>query len=133
MYDYRIKRGSIRVVDGDTIKCVLDLGFSILHKATIRLAGINCPETRTRNLVEKELGKKAKSRLKELIKGQDIELHCEKEKGKFGRVIGTLWVNDTLGSDTENLAYTTKRNLNKQMIQEGHAREYTGGKRLPWV
>ena len=123
MYDYRIKRGSIRVVDGDTIKCVLDLGFSILHKATIRLAGINCPETRTRNLVEKELGKKAKSRLKELIKGQDIELHCEKEKGKFGRVIGTLWVNDA----------TTKRNLNKQMIQEGHAREYTGGKRLPWV
>jgi len=124
MYDYRIKRGSISVVDGDTIKCVLDLGFSILHKATIRLAGINCPETRTRNLVEKELGKKAKIRLQELIKGQDIELHCEKEKGKFGRVIGTLWVNDTVA---------IKRNLNKQMIQEGHAREYTGGKRLPWV
>jgi len=131
MYDYRIKRGSISVVDGDTIKCVLDLGFSILHKATIRLAGINCPETRTRNLVEKELGKKAKSRLKELIKGQDIELHCEKEKGKFGRIIGTLWVNDT--TKMKNGATYTKRNLNKQMIQEGHAREYTGGKRLPWV
>jgi len=124
MYDYKIKRGSVTVVDGDTIKCVLDLGFSILHKATIRLAGINCPETRTRNLAEKELGKKAKARLKELIKGQDIELHCEKEKGKFGRVIGTLWVNDTTA---------IKRNLNKQMLQEGHAREYTGGKRLPWV
>ena len=53
MYDYRIKKGSVQVVDGDTIRCVLDLGFSILHKATIRLAGINCPETRTRNLVEK--------------------------------------------------------------------------------
>ena len=128
MYDYKIKRGSVYVVDGDTIKCVLDLGFSILHKATIRLAGINCPETRTRNLAEKELGKKAKSRLKELIKGQDIELHCEKEKGKFGRVIGTLWVNDTIGA-----AYTRKRNINKQMVTEGHAREYTGGKRLPWV
>ena len=76
MYDYRIKKGSVQVVDGDTIRCVLDLGFSILHKATIRLAGINCPETRTRNLVEKELGKKAKARLKELVKGQDIELHC---------------------------------------------------------
>ena len=124
MYDYKINRGSITVVDGDTIKCVLDLGFSIMHKATIRLAGINCPETRTRNLVEKELGKKAKARLKELLKGQDVELHCEKEKGKFGRVIGVLWVCDSP---------TVKRDLNKQMVSEGHAREYTGGKRLPWV
>jgi|TARA_R110000824_G_scaffold52052_5_gene144679 endonuclease YncB( thermonuclease family) len=124
MYDYKIKRGSITVVDGDTIRCVLDLGFSILHKATIRLAGINCPETRTRNLVEKELGKKAKSRMKELVKGKEIELHCAKEKGKFGRVIGILWVCDSP---------TVKRNLNRQMISEGHAREYTGGKRLPWV
>jgi len=124
MYDYKIKRGSVRVVDGDTIRCVIDLGFSILHKATIRLAGINCPETRTRNLAEKELGKKATARLKELVTGQDIELHCEKEKGKFGRVIGTLWVKDT---------ELIMRNLNIQMISEGHAREYTGGKRLPWV
>ena len=124
MYDYKIKRGSITVVDGDTIKCVLDLGFSIMHKATIRLAGINCPETRTRNLVEKELGKKAKARLKELLKGQDVELHCEKEKGKFGRVIGVLWVCDSP---------TVKRDLNNQMLSQGHAREYTGGKRLPWV
>ena len=124
MYDYRIKKGSVQVVEGDTIRCVLDLGFSILHKATIRLAGINCPETRTRNLVEKELGKKAKARLKELVKGQDIELHCEKEKGKFGRIIGTLWVYDS---------EWILRNLNRQMVQEGHAREYTGGKRLPWI
>ena len=124
MYDYKIKRGSVRVVDGDTIRCVIDLGFSILHKATIRLAGINCPETRTRNLAEKELGKKATARLKELVTGQDIELHCEKEKGKFGRVLGTLWVKDT---------ELIMRNLNIQMISEGHAREYTGGKRLPWV
>ena len=124
MYDYKIKRGSVTVVDGDTIRCVLDLGFSILHKATIRLAGINCPETRTRNLAEKELGKKAKARLKELVKGQDIELHCEKEKGKFGRIIGTLWVYDS---------EWILRNLNRQMISEGHAREYTGGKRLPWI
>ena len=124
MYDYKIKRGSVTVVDGDTIRCVLDLGFSILHKATIRLAGINCPETRTRNLAEKELGKKAKSRMKELVKGQDIELHCEKEKGKFGRIIGTLWVYDS---------ELVMRNLNRQMVREGHAREYTGGKRLPWV
>ena len=124
MYDYKIKRGSISVVDGDTVKCVIDLGFSIMHKATIRLAGINCPETRTRNKAEKELGKKAKARLQELVKGQDIELHCEKEKGKFGRVIGVLWVCDSP---------TVKRDLNKQMVSEGHAREYTGGKRLPWV
>jgi len=123
MYDYRIKRGSISVVDGDTIKCVLDLGFSIMHKATIRLAGINCPETRTRNLVEKALGKKAKARMKELVKGQDIELHCEKEKGKFGRVIGTLWAKDS---------ELVMRNINRQMVSEGHARHYTGGKRLPW-
>ena len=64
------------------------------------------------------------ARLKELLKGQDVELHCEKEKGKFGRVIGVLWVCDSP---------TVKRDLNKQMVSEGHAREYTGGKRLPWV
>ena len=124
MYDYRIKKGSVQVVDGDTMRCVFDLGISILHKATIWLAGINCPETRTRNLVEKELGKKAKARVIELVKGQDIELHCEKEKGKFGRIIGTLWVYDS---------EWILRNLNRQMVQEGHAREYTGGKRLPWI
>ena len=124
MYDYNIKKGSISVTDGDTIKCVIDLGFSIMHKATIRLAGINCPETRTRNLVEKELGKKAKQHLKELLKGREIIIYCEKEKGKFGRVIGTLWAKDS--------EYVSS-NVNRQMIRDGHAREYTGGKRLPWI
>ena len=59
-----------RIVDGDTFDCILDLGFDVkLHKQRVRLAGIDTPESRTRNLEEKALGLKAKERLKELCEG----------------------------------------------------------------
>ena len=122
MYEYKAKL--IKVVDGDTVDAMIDCGFSVFRKERIRLRGINAPESRTRDKEEKKLGLAAKARLKELLKGQDVELHCEKEKGKFGRVSGVLWV---------CARPTVKRDLNKQMVSEGHAREYTGGKRLPWV
>ena len=117
MFDYMVKVG--RVVDGDTVDVIIDLGFSIHHKARVRLLGIDSPESRTRNREEKALGLASKARLKELLKGQKVRLECTKEKGKFGRVLGALWVGDV--------------NINLQLCAEGHARPYWGGRKVPWV
>jgi micrococcal nuclease len=116
-YEYHVKVQ--RVVDGDTVDVDIDLGFNVRHKARVRLMGIDSPESRTRNLEEKALGLASKARLKELLKGQQVRLECTKEKGKFGRVLGSLWVGD--------------RNINLQLCAEGHARPYWGGKKVPWV
>ena len=117
MFEYFCK--VTRVVDGDTIDVDVDLGFNIWHKARVRLAGIDTPETRTRNKAEKVLGMAAKARLKGLIKGNKVYLHCTKEKGKFGRILADIVVDG--------------RSLNKQLVDEGHAHEYWGGKKLPWT
>ena len=77
-----------RVVDGDTIDVNIDLGFDIWHKGRIRMAGIDTPESRTRNKEEKVLGLAAKARLKELLKTKKLTIQCTKEKGKFGRYLG---------------------------------------------
>ena len=117
MFEYLCK--VTRVVDGDTIDVNIDLGFSIWHKARVRMAGIDAPESRTRNKEEKVLGLAAKTRLKELLKGQKVSIQCTKEKGKFGRVLADVIVND--------------KSINSQLIDEGHARVYHGGKKIPWV
>ena len=117
MFDYNVK--VTRVVDGDTVDVTVDLGFSIHHKARVRMMGIDTPESRTRNLEEKALGLASKARLKELLKGQKVRLECTKEKGKFGRILGALWVGDV--------------NINDQLVEEGYARPYWGGKKVPWV
>ena len=109
----------IRVIDGDTIDVNIDLGFNIWHKGRIRMAGIDTPESRTRNKEEKVLGLAAKSRLKELLKKKKLSINCTKEKGKFGRILADVLANDI--------------NINKQLMDEGHARPYQGGKKLPWV
>ena len=109
----------IRVIDGDTIDVNIDLGFNIWHKGRIRMAGIDTPESRTRNKAEKVLGLAAKSRLKELLKKKKLSINCTKEKGKFGRILA-----DVLADDI---------NVNKQLIEEGHARPYQGGAKVPWV
>jgi len=109
----------IRVIDGDTIDVNIDLGFNIWHKGRIRMAGIDTPESRTRNKAEKVLGLAAKSRLKELLKKKKLSINCTKEKGKFGRILA-----DVLADDI---------NINKQLIEEGHARPYQGGAKVPWV
>jgi len=108
-----------RVVDGDTVDVNIDLGFNIWHRGRVRMAGIDTPETRTRNKDEKKLGLASKARLKELLKGQKVSIQCTKEKGKFGRILADVMVGDI--------------NINKQLIDEGHAREYQGGKKVPWV
>ena len=113
-----------RVVDGDTIDVNIDLGFSVWHKARVRMLGIDTPESRTRNLEEKALGLASKARLKELLKGQRLDIECSKEKGKFGRVLAVVFATDKEGNRID---------CNNQLCIEGHARPYFGGKKEAWV
>ena len=123
MFEYRVK--ITRVVDGDTVDAELDLGFNIKYKERIRLMGIDTPESRTRNKVEKKLGLKSKARLKELIsehKGNIILTTAKEGKGKFGRILGTL--------------YAGGEDLCEVLMNEGHARPYFGGSKNaqgPWT
>ncbi len=113
MYEYKCE--VTRVVDGDTVDCVLDLGFSILHKCRVRLYGIDTPESRTRDLDEKARGKLAAKFLKDSIdSGKDIVLRSELKdsKGKYGRVLGSIVVDDL--------------DINKAMIANNLAVKYFG-------
>jgi len=102
-----------KVVDGDTIDVTLDLGFSVfLRKQRCRLAGIDTPESRTRNLAEKALGKKASARLKEVCVGS-FKIQSL-GKGKYGRILAIPYTED--GQD-----------ICQMLINEGHAVEYWGG------
>ena len=123
MYNYNAK--CIRVVDGDTIDAEIDLGFDIKVTKRVRLGGINAPESRTRNKVEKKLGLAAKERLKEMMEGAANCFELEsKELGKFGRVIGKLHIDKIAGKDV-----ITKVCVNDCLVKEGYAVEYDGGKR----
>jgi len=126
MYEY--KAIVDRVVDGDTIKCTIDLGFSTWKKVTVRMEGINTPESRTRDLEEKERGLAAKSRLQEILKYNDNQCILKVSGlGKFGRALATVHVTSLSPVSTET--GITDINVNKQLIEEGHAVEYHGGKR----
>ena len=125
MFEYYAKLN--RVVDGDTIDVEVDLGFDIWHKARVRMMGIDTPESRTRNLEEKALGLASKARLKELLKDRKVKLETSKEgKGKFGRILATVWAFDKKGIEPDI-------NCNTRLIEEGHARPYHGGKKVPGV
>ena len=123
MYNYNAK--CIKVVDGDTIDAEIDLGFDIKVTKRIRLGGINAPESRTRNKVEKKLGLAAKERLIEMLDGAAncFELESQ-ELGKYGRVLGRLHIDKIAGKDV-----ITKVCVNDCLVEEGHAVEYDGGKR----
>jgi|TARA_R100001440_G_scaffold10529_5_gene19162 micrococcal nuclease len=104
-----------RIVDGDTFDCSLDLGFNVtLVKQRVRLAGIDTPESRTRDLAEKKLGLAAKSRLQELCIGKFKVKSLG--KGKYGRILGIPYTEDG-------------RDICQVLIKEGHAVEYDGGKK----
>ena len=122
MFEYFCKLE--RVVDGDTIDVNIDLGFQVWHRARVRMLGIDTPESRTRNLEEKALGLASKARLKELLKGKKVTIECSKEKGKFGRVLAIVWTVDKEGNEID---------INSQLIEEGHARPYFGGKKEAWI
>ena len=121
-----------KVVDGDTIDAVLDLGFDVGIRARIRLLGMDTPESRTRDLEEKFYGKLSSSALKSwvhwaVVSDRDdieIQLRCPEEdsRGKFGRVLGELWINCT--ADGEEFSGWT--NLNKWMCENGYAVGYFG-------
>jgi micrococcal nuclease len=116
-YIYRIK-SITKVVDGDTIDADIDLGFDISLTKRIRLAGIDSPESRTRDLEEKKLGLETKEWLKNRLQfAKDIIIKTELPDSteKYGRILGHLFIN---GEETS---------LNNQMITEGYAWEYDGG------
>ena len=122
MYNYKISL--LRVVDGDTIDAEIDLGFDIKVKKRIRFAGINAPESRTKDLEEKARGLAAKDRVKQLLDGcENIQLHSH-GIGKFGRCLGEIFL-DTIDGQEK----LTVESLNELLIREGHAVEYHGGKR----
>ena len=128
MYRYKVKTVD-KVVDGDTVDVTIDLGFDILHKIRVRLYGINTPESRTRDLEEKKRGLAAKDRLYELISSAFMDDHFlileTKEKGKYGRYLGNLIRKAVVVKDGEEV----ELNLNRQLVTEGHAVDYFGGKR----
>jgi len=115
MYEYKCKVK--RVVDGDTMDVILDLGFDVHHAVRVRMAGIDTPESRTRDKDEKARGKLSKAFLKESIKGRKIILKTKikDSKGKFGRVIAEVWAEFEKGS---------LRNVNELMIKECYAVKY---------
>lgn len=126
MYEY--KAIVDRVVDGDTIDCTIDLGFSTWKKVRVRMEGMNAPESRTRDKEEKERGLAAKDRLTEILEYNDN--HCILKVsglGKFGRALATVHVRTLSSISTES--GITLVNVNRQLIEEGHAKEYYGGKR----
>ena len=120
-YNFRVTKIN-RVVDGDTIDVTIDLGFDLYKKERVRVAGVDTPEKRTRDLEEKELGKDATNWLKEKLEGavagdDDLVIRTELVGGvgKYGRLLGWLYIGD---GDVS---------LNEEMITEGYAWAYDGG------
>ena len=105
----------VRVVDGDTLDVIFDLGFDVMLKQRIRMFGIDTPESRTRDKAEKKFGLASKKYLKDNIAiAKDVvcKTHVRDARGKFGRVLGEIWCDGT--------------NMNKQMIEENMAVAYYG-------
>ena len=121
MYEYKCK--IVKVIDGDTVDVDIDLGFGVwLHKERIRLYGIDTPESRTRDLVEKKFGKASKKHLKGLLESAESLSLISHDKGKFGRILGEIIAHFNEGHPV----YETEVNVNEQMILDGHAVRYTG-------
>ena len=120
-YNFRVIEIN-RVVDGDTIDVTIDLGFDLYKKERVRVAGVDTPEKRTRDLEEKALGIDAtnwmKAKLEGAIDGDDdlvIRTELVGGMGKYGRLLGWLYIGDG------------ETSLNEQMIVEGYAWAYDGG------
>ena len=121
-YNFRVTKID-KVLDGDTIDVTIDLGFDLYKKERVRIAGVDTPEKRTRDLEEQALGIDAtnwlKKKLEDTIAGEGDELSIRTElvggTGKYGRLLGWLYINEDVIS------------LNEQMITEGYAWAYDGG------
>jgi micrococcal nuclease len=116
MYEYYVRKVE-NVVDGDTIDVLIDLGFDILFASRVRLAGIDTPESRTKDLAEKALGLEAKEYLKKALKdAKSVIIKTEKmdSSEKYGRILGWVYVDGNTVS------------LNDMMINDGYAWGYLG-------
>ena len=116
MYEYYVRKVD-NVVDGDTIDVLIDLGFDILFASRVRLAGIDTPESRTKDLKEKALGLESKEYLKKALKdAKSVVIKTEKmdSSEKYGRILGWVYIN----GDTVS--------LNDMMINDGYAWGYLG-------
>ena len=120
-YNFRVVEIN-RVLDGDTIDVTIDLGFDLFKKERVRVAGVDTPEKRTRDLEEKALGYDATNWLKEKLEGavagdDDLVIRTELVGGvgKYGRLLGWLYIG------------TDELSLNEAMIEEGYAWAYDGG------
>ena len=118
MYEYKVN--ILKVVDGDTVDVDIDLGFGVwLRNERVRIVGIDCPESRTSDRIEKVFGEAAKQRLTSLLSSEAVLMSQvskmgENMKGKFGRILGDFkTINDQIISTT--------------LIEEGHAVAYNGG------
>jgi len=116
VYEYRIKQVT-KIVDGDTIDVDIDLGFSISYSQRLRLAGIDTPESRTKDKFEKTLGLESKEYLKSKFKeAKDIVVKTElpDSSEKYGRILGWVYVNGS------------SKSVNEQMIEDGYGWSYMG-------
>ncbi len=120
MYEYKVSR-LYKVVDGDTIEVDIDLGFDIAIHKPVRLAGVDTPESRTKDVYEKKLGLEAKEWLKLQLKdAETLRIKTEKPDSteKYGRILGWLYVGNEAIS------------INEKMIQQGYAWSYLGEKKV---
>jgi micrococcal nuclease len=118
MYFYK---GKIeKVVDGDTLDIVIDLGFDIHYKCRVRLYGVNTPESRTKDLAEKEKGLATKKYVQDwAVSVSDVYIKTLKDATeKYGRILAVIYADSEM-----------KVSLNDQLIDSGHAKAYFGGKR----
>jgi micrococcal nuclease len=120
MYTYRVRKVH-KVVDGDTIDVDIDLGFNVSYYQRVRLAGIDTPESRTKDAYEKELGLEVKKKLGEyLASAKDIVIRTEKPDSteKYGRILGWLYIDGA------------EKSINEALIAGGYAWEYMGDSKV---
>jgi micrococcal nuclease len=113
-FSYRVSK-VIKIIDGDTIDVMLDLGFDIMYKSRVRLFGIDTPESRTRDVIEKEYGMMSKKYLTNKLKSAkkiSIKTYKGEETGKFGRILGDVFVDG--------------KSVNLMMCNDGYAVKYYG-------
>ena len=116
MYEYRVKK-VLKIVDGDTIDVDIDLGFDISYTQRVRLAGIDTPESRTKDLREKSLGLEVKDKIKKAIdsaKTVVIKTELPDSTEKYGRILGWVYLDKSAKS------------INELLIEEGYAWGYMG-------
>jgi len=113
MHEYKVN--ILRVVDGDTVDAEIDLGFSVFVKQRIRLYGINTPDSRSKDLEEREKGLASKAKLNEILTKEFIVETILNKRGKFGRILGVVYTQDEDGN---------RKNINETLVAEGLAQSY---------